>query len=80
MPISWWCALLAAAFVAAYPRDVYLATEEVLLRWRLWMLNRRMEHMARKIYAQLQRDRERMGLPPLPPFSWKALEHRYGDK
>ena len=80
MPISWWCAFLVAAIVVAYPRDCYWLTEELVLRWRLWWLNRRMERMARKIYRQLQKDHQRMGLPPLPPFSWKALEQRYRDK
>ena len=70
---------MAAALVVSYPRDAYLFTEDVLLRYRLWWLNRRMKSMARKIYRQLQRDHEALGLPPLPPFSWKALEQRYGD-
>lgn len=77
MPISWWIALVLAALVAAYPRDAYLLTELVVRRWELWCLNRRMERMARRVYAQLQRDHREMGLPELPPFSWKALEDRY---
>ena len=77
MPISWWVALVAAALIVAYPRDAYLLTEDVLLRWQLWWLDKRMEAMARKIYQQLQKDHQEMGLEPLPPFSWKALEDRY---
>ena len=80
MPISWWCAFLAAAVVVAYPREAFLLSEELVLRWKLYWLNRRMEAMARKVYAQLQKDHQEMGLDPLPPFSWKALEQRYGDE
>jgi hypothetical protein len=39
-----------------------------------------MERMARRLYAQLQDDRKALGLEPLPPFSWKALERRYGKE
>lgn len=79
MPISWWCALLAAALVAAYPREAFLLSEEALLRWKLWWLNRRMERMARRLYGQLDAEGQAMGLPPLPPFSWKALADRYPE-
>lgn len=80
MPISWWCALVAAALIVAYPRDAYLLTELVIKRWQLYWLDRRMERLARRVYAQLQRDHKAMGLPPLPPFSWKAVEQRYGNR
>ena len=77
MPISWWIALLAAALVMAYPRDANLLTYRIEYGIKLWWLNWRMERMARRVYARLQRDHEELGLPPLPPFSWKALEDRY---
>ena len=80
MPISWWLAFVAAALILAFPQDAYLFTEWLVLRWKLYWLNRRMERLARKIYKRLQQDHREMGWEPLPPFSWKALEHRYGQK
>ena len=77
MPVTWWIALVFAALVMAWPDAVADFLDAVELRLKVWWLNRRMERMARKVYAQLQRDHKAMGLKPLPPFSWKALEDRY---
>ena len=77
MPVTWWIAVVAAAWVLAYPQAVSDWLDAAELRLKIWWIDRRMERMARKVYAQLQRDHEAMGLEPLPPFSWKALEDRY---
>ena len=76
MPVSWWMALLLCGAVLVLPELVALSYR-VEHSLRLWWINRRLERIARKVYAQLQRETLEMGLEPLPPFSWAALERRY---
>jgi len=80
MTISWWLVLLAAALAVTSPQLLVHLSYWVEYKVKLAWLNWRMERMARRIYNRLQRDNKALGLPPLPPFSWKALEQRYKDE
>lgn len=72
--------MLAALAVSYGPQEIAKLSFWVEFKIKVFYLNWRMERMARRLYAQLQDDRKALGLEPLPPFSWKALERRYGKE
>lgn len=72
--------MIAAGAALAYPDATDRWVNALDFKLRHWWLDRRIERLARKVYRQLQKERREMGLEPLPPFSWKALGDRYGER
>ena len=79
--VSYWlCVAIVFGALSLNPQELSKVSYWIEFKIRLWFLNRKMERMARKMYAQIQKERAELGLDDLPPFSWKAVERRYGKE